>query len=751
MSTLADSMISSASRPLALRVRPDLITKQQHYHGTSYWIVKDPVGLNYYRFHDEEYAILSMLDGQTSMEKIKERFERQFTPQRIDFQDLQQFIGTLHRSGLVTSEASGQGRRLRERRDQKKKRELLGKFTNVFAIRFRGFDPERLLKWMYRYTKWIYSPVTIGVCLAMGLIALMLVFSNFDIFRAKLPTFHQFFGPHNWIYLGITLALVKILHEFGHGLTCKHFGGECHELGAMLLVFTPCLYCNVSDSWMLPNKWHRVAIGAGGMFVELTLASIATFIWWFTDSTSLINNICLSVMFICSVSTLLFNGNPLLRFDGYYIVMDILEIPNLRQKCSEVLKRFAIGVCLGIEQPDNPFLPQRRKFLFALYTIAAVIYRWVVVLSILWFLNKVLEPYGLQVIGRAIAMVGLFGLVIHPLYKMAKFFYVPGRMNKMKKQRLVATVGVVSAVVAAVVFVPLPYYVTCSFIIEPRDAKVVYAAVPGKLETAEAELGQTVAPGEILARMDDLDLRLKIVEMEGRLEEAKIQREYLTNQRSDNPQAVQRIETLETSISTLHVQLDKKKGELKQLTIVAPTGGTVLPAETRRPQSSGSDLPMMTTSPLHKENTGVPLAKQDMICRIGDPTRLEAILIIDQKDVDYVHEGDNVQLKLDSIPYATLSKNEDGKRLHIARIARQEMQASPRALTSQAGGELDTKVDSQGVSKPLSTSYRARVTLDDSARRLHISMRGRAKIRVESRTLGGRLWSFLVRTFRFDF
>ena len=180
-------------------------------------------------------------------------------------------------------------------------------------------------------------------------------------------------------------------HEFGHGYSCKHSGGECHEIGAMLLVFTPCLYCNVSDSWMLPNKWHRAFIGASGMYVEMVLATFATFIWWFTDPSSLINNLSLSVMFICSVSTVLFNGNPLLRFDGYYIMMDLAEIPNLRQKSSEVLKRFMVQTCLGIEQPENPFLPQGNRFFFGMYTIAAVVYRWIVVFSIMYFLNKILR------------------------------------------------------------------------------------------------------------------------------------------------------------------------------------------------------------------------------------------------------------------------------------------------------------------------------------------------------------------------
>ena len=230
----------------------------------------------------------------------------------------------LHRSGLVISQASGQGRQLRRRGDEKKK-ELLGKLSNIFALRFRGIDPERILNFLNPITWWYFTlPAFILVAL-FGLCALTLVLVNFQEFRGRLPTFEQFFAAHNWLYLGATMAIVKVLHEFGHGLSCKRYGGECHEMGLMFLVFTPCLYCNVSDSWMLPNKWHRVFIGAAGMYVELTLAALATFGWWFSEP-GLFNFLCLSVMFICSVSTLVFNGNPLLRFDGYYILMDLLEI-----------------------------------------------------------------------------------------------------------------------------------------------------------------------------------------------------------------------------------------------------------------------------------------------------------------------------------------------------------------------------------------------------------------------------------------
>ena len=138
-------------------------------------------------------------------------------------------------------------------------------------------------------------------------------------------------------------------------------------------------------------------------------------------------------MFICSVSTVMFNGNPLLRFDGYYILMDILEIPNLRQKSTEITKRFFVWLCLGIEQPENPFLPHKHQWAFGLYTVAAVIYRWLVVFSILFFLNQVFEPYGLKIIGQLIALSGLVGLVVQPAWQLGQVLLHAGEDAQSEK------------------------------------------------------------------------------------------------------------------------------------------------------------------------------------------------------------------------------------------------------------------------------------------------------------------------------
>ncbi|GAG03455.1 unnamed protein product, partial [marine sediment metagenome] len=274
--------------------------------------------------HDEEFYILNMLDGHVSLQQIKDGFERRFAPQKITFGDLQQFIGMLHRSGLVISNSPGQGKALRERGRKKKNKEMMGKFANVFALRYRGFDPEKILNAILPWFGWVF---TVPALICFGLLFLsasLLLATQYDTVYAKLPTFQQFFAADRWLILAVTMALVKVLHEFGHGLSCKKFGGECHEIGFMLLVFTPCLYCNVSDSWMLPNKWKRVWIGAAGIYVEMILASFAAFVWYFTEQGTTINDLCLNMMFLNVVSTVLVNGNPLLRFDGYYILMDAL-------------------------------------------------------------------------------------------------------------------------------------------------------------------------------------------------------------------------------------------------------------------------------------------------------------------------------------------------------------------------------------------------------------------------------------------
>lgn len=744
MPTLAESLVSSSSRALTVRKRPDLAASRQRYQGTGYWVVKEPVGLQYFRFHDEEYFILNMLDGHVSLQQIKDGFEQRFAPQKITFGDLQQFIGMLHRSGLVISNSPGQGKALRERGRKKKNKELLGKFANVFALRYRGFDPERILNSLIPWFGWLFTVPALIFFVLLLLAASLLLASQYETVYSRLPTFQQFFAADRWLILAGTMAVVKVLHEFGHGLSCKKFGGECHEIGFMLLVFTPCLYCNVSDSWMLPNKWKRVWIGAAGIYVEMILASIAAFVWWFTEQGTTINDLCLNMMFLNVVSTVLVNGNPLLRFDGYYILMDALEIPNLRQKSTEVLKRWFQQTCLGLELQDDPFLPTRGRFLFGLFTIASVIYRWVVVFSICWFVIKVLEPYGLQVIGRMVALVGFAGLVAQPFIQTWKFCRTPGRLSKVKRTPLLITLGIAAAVLAGVCYIPFPHHIDCAFEVHTSEAGAVYAGSPGRIDWA-VEPKTLVSIGQPIVRLRNPDLDIRLAELEGQEEVATIELGNLSYRSRYDAALKSQIDTQEELLESIRSLRAETEQEIERLTVRAKREGYVIAPPYRAQQDTGDGrLPGWTGSPLEERNRGALLTADDVICEIGTPDAFEAVLIIDQGDVQLVDIGQAVDLKLDSNRLRTFSGT-------ITEKSNEPITSASMSMSSQTGGDLQTEIDPKtGQIKPRNVSYQARVPIPTSEIAVRPGYRGSAKIHVAPMSLGSRLWRVIAKTFNFE-
>ena len=306
------------------------------FGGCTYWSVKDPIALKYFQLREEEFFLLNAASESRTLAEIKAEFEAEYAPRKISTGQLASFYGTLHGQGLAISESDGQADTLLDRRHATIQQQWLERIAGILAIRFRGVNPDRFLTALEPWCGWFFTPVAAFCVALLCLSAVMLVLTEFDTLRSRLPELRTFFDAGNLPFLFVTIAFTKVLHELGHGIAHRKFGGRSHELGLMLLVFTPCLYVNVSDAWMMPSRWRRAAIAAAGMYVELTLAAICTFIWWASEP-GLLNTLCLNVMVVCSVSTVLFNGNPLLRYDGYFILADMLETPNLFQQAESVV------------------------------------------------------------------------------------------------------------------------------------------------------------------------------------------------------------------------------------------------------------------------------------------------------------------------------------------------------------------------------------------------------------------------------
>jgi len=742
MAQPAGLLTSSTSRPLAVRMRPDLEVTTQEYQGRTYWIVKDPLALKYFRFEEPELAILQMLDGRTSLDELCEQFQRRFAPQQVTRGELSRLTAMLHRSGLLLAEAPGQGDQLRSRAAEQRGQWWLGKLSNLLAFRLRGVDPDAWLSWLDGCCGWIFSAPAVMAALGLMLAALLLIAAEFEVFCSRLPAFHEFFAAKNWLALAVTLAVTKILHEFGHGLACKRFGGECHEMGLMLLVFTPCLYCNVTDSWMIPSKWKRAAVGAAGMYVELILASLATLAWWYSRP-GLVNGLCLNVMFVCSVSTILFNANPLMRFDGYYILADLLEIPNLRQKASQLLSRKLAAWFLGTTEPHDPFLPKRHAWLFVIYSVASAAYGWLVTFSIFWFLYQVLEPYGLKIIGQLLAVAMVSMLVLTPLWRLVKVFQIPGRVQRVKKGRATVMFSLTAAAIGAALLVPLPYYVPCQFYVQPRGATNVYVDVPGEVKRIFVA-GGVVEEGQPILELENADARTAEQSLISQRDQVAAQLEALRQQAHTNEESQLDLAAARQSLAALEEQLDQRREQNRRLIVRAPAAGVLLPPVTRQsPSTEAKTLPTWSGRPLDVRNVGAYLEASTTVGRIVRPKEFEAILAIAQEELEFLGPGQSVDLYPAGLPGEKLAGS-------IELLSHQEMQAVPAALSLKAGGNLATRTDEQGAERPVDVAYQASVPLDDDSGLLVTGATGQAKIHAGYQPLAIRLWRSLCRTFRFE-
>jgi putative peptide zinc metalloprotease protein len=514
MSRATDSLNDPAVRRKAvrLRVRPDLQVFEQKYEGKTYHVVKDPVCLRYYRFNKQEYFVFRLFDGEHTLEQVRERFEEEFKPHRLEYHDLESFARQLVMAGLVQHEAPGAGAHLFERRAKQRRLRRLMTLTNILYIKIPVFDPDRILSWLYRYTWWIFTRWFFVLSVLFIGAAVFHVLLHFDTFYARLPAYHEFFTWRSMLYIWLSLGVVKIIHEFGHGLSCKAFGGESHEMGLLLMCLSPCLYCNVTDAWTLADKWKRIIISFAGIYVELMIAAAATFVWWYTPHLPVVNNIAICLMILCSISTIIFNANPLMRFDGYYILADWMEVPNLRERSNRFLNNLFLSRCLGVEVPPEPYMSPARKATFIFYAIASWVYRWIVVFGILWVLSDFLGP-KLKILSQMLAIASLLSIFVWPTYRIIRNIRQRGRLPDMKAKRVYVTLAVTASVVAAFFVLPLPVsriHETGLVAVHPAAMESVLLPEPARLQRLHARAGQTVRAGELLGEFTSEPLLVEI-------------------------------------------------------------------------------------------------------------------------------------------------------------------------------------------------------------------------------------------------
>ena len=717
------------------RSRPDLQKKVSTRNGLGTCDVKDPVTLAYFELRDEEAFVLNQLDQPVSILELCKRFNEKFRPHTLAPDELTRFVGQLVQQGLLVAQQPGYGRLLVSRTSwQDSSRRWLG-LTNLLALRFRGFDPDRLLGWLVNRCGWLFSFWTMILASLLIGSAILLVTVQYQQLLARLPEARAWLNAENVLLMACLLGCVKILHEFGHGLACKKLGGECHEMGFMLLVFTPCLYCNVTDVWMLNNKWHRAAVSAAGIAVEATIAAGCTFLWWLSEP-GLFHSICLNLMIVCGVSTLLFNGNPLLRYDGYFILSDLLEIPNLYQQASETVRRRLGNWYLGLKSSPPRNTSRPREMGLFLYGISSSVYRGFLTVSIIWFLQTWLKPHGLAPFVQVFGVLMLGMMFVVPPLQLFRWVRQPAQRARIRWGPFALKAGVTALGLAWLLLTPFPAGIETVASYDMHEVARVYVTAEGTLVDSVA-IGAEVTSGQEVARLVEPRLERELARLQGETEEHRVRLEQLERRRVHEPALAAQIPIVREAFHDLKQQYERRQHDAERLVLRAPRAGVVVSASVE-PRIQSAALPFWSGSPLDDKNRGCFLRAGTTVCLIGDQTDLQAMLLINQDDFPLVRVGQKVRMQSVTSPGEIL----EGQ---ITELAALDLEHVPTSLIRRAN--LPTRLTSAGLIKPVGTWYQARVQLPKGTNSPLPGTASPARIQIEPQSLLSRFQRWFNRTF----
>lgn len=497
------------------------------YRGEVWYVLQDPASSRVHRFTPSARLIISLMDGKHTVEALWELGNRHLGDEAPTQDELIQLLGQLHAADLLESDVTPDVAELFARGEREQKARYMRSFGNPMSIRIPLLDPDRLLNRCSGLLRLIWSGWGALAWLAVVLPAFVLMWPHWPELTHNFSD--RVLAVDNLVILYLVFPVIKALHEFGHASATKAGGGEVHDLGIILLVLLPVPYVEASASSVFKSKYRRALVGAAGMGVELFVAAIAFYLWLLVEP-GLVRAVLFNVMLIASVSTLLFNGNPLLRYDAYYILVDIIEIPNLAARSARywgyLIERYLLGVS-DLEQPEAS-AAERAWFLF--YGLASTLYRILVTILIALFIAG-----QFFFIGVILAMWAVGAMAIFPLVKAVRHLLENPRLRKHRSRSLAVTAGIGLGLATFLLAVPMPYRSSVEGVLWLPEKAMVRASANGFLRELLAKPGSHVDRGDPLIRSNDPTLTAQLRRSESKVEE--LQAEYTAQFVTDRAKA----------------------------------------------------------------------------------------------------------------------------------------------------------------------------------------------------------------------
>ncbi|MDD5261286.1 MAG: biotin/lipoyl-binding protein [Methylacidiphilales bacterium] len=507
------------------QLNPAAEVSRQTFRGEIWYVIRDPFSNRFFRLQSSAWNFLARLRTDRTIDQVWRECLELFPGDSPGQQDVIRLLAQLTEANLMVSDLPPDAGKLYERRRKADEKELGSKWLNFLFLRMHLLDPnpflERLLPWFRPFfSRWFFV-----VWLLLVLNGVKLALEHWDAVRDQSQAI---FSPSNFFLFYFCGVLTKFWHELGHALVCKRYGGEVRTFGVMLMILTPLPYVDVSSSTGFTDSRRRMLVAAAGMIFEFFLAALAMLVWASTGP-GMINSMAYNIVVLASVTTLLFNINPLLRFDGYYIFSDWVQIPNLGQRSTLHLKyllehyvfrsRFAVGVARS---------PAEARWL-GVYGVTSGLYRIV----LLWSIFFVLAEHFLG-LGLVLAAVTVVLWVVVPSVRFVRYILHDPVLEAVRSRAITLTFGGLAVILVFLWLIPFPNHFRADGVVEASRYARIFAESEGRVEKIVVPSGEVVHKGDLLmvlsnpqldcdieaanAQVRECEARLQGVTMEARVE-----------------------------------------------------------------------------------------------------------------------------------------------------------------------------------------------------------------------------------------
>jgi putative peptide zinc metalloprotease protein len=639
------------------RLRPHVQITRQRYRGRRWHVVHDPTSNQFYRLNPIAHDFVGTLDGTRDVETAWKISLQKFGDSAPTQNEVIQLISQLYSSNLLAVDTTPETQQLLRRGQERLKKRIAQQAIGIMYFRIRIFNPDRILTAL--------EPIFRIAINRWGFL-LWLAFVGYSLFHI-IPHwprlaggFDEAMSPANWGWLIVVFVVTKAWHELGHGLICKRFGGQVPEFGVMMLVLFPAPYVDASACWAFPSKWRRMAVGAGGMLFELFLAGIAAFVW--TDSEGLTRQLAYNVMLTSSISTVLFNANPLMRFDGYYMLADLLEVPNLAQRSNRMLGYLCQKYLYRLERIMPPSGQRGEQATLIVYGILAMAYR------IFLFISITLYVMGqFFAIGAVLAVWTAAAWFILPVGTFIHWLATSPLHAEHRLRAWAISFGLIALGAVALGVVPFPDWRSGRGVVEclPGAQMGVYFGTDGFVEQAHVRPGDMVNKGDPIVTLVSPELFARRESLLSQLVEMGV--EERNAMAKDQPGvamvARERAEVLRGSLADLEEKIEK-------LVVRAPMSGRIVDGD---PEAI----------------VGAFVKRGDGVCQIVDERQVRIAATMDQRQGQWLFELPRDRYTVSLRPVSDTHQVVEGAEVDVDPAGTKALRSA--ALGFVGGGQVETE------------------------------------------------------------